>query len=180
MAELTGRLLEPTIDFKTGRLNLIFAPNEDARGLYEELKDCDKLSLKISKYRAKRSLNANALLWACIGDIAKVMNPPADKWDIYLLMLNRYGKYTYIVVKPNMVESVKKVWRECEVVGDIDMHGEKGVQMLCYFGSSTYDTKEMSVLIDGVVSEMKEMGLQPPVSKDMKRSLEEWARIKKE
>ena len=44
--------------------------------------------------------------------------------------------------------------------------------MLCYFGSSTYNSKEFSVLLDGVVSEMQELGLQPPPSGDMKRSIE--------
>ena len=46
--------------------------------------------------------------------------------------------------------------------------------MLCYFGSSTYDTKEFSVLLDGVISEMREIGLQPPPTEEMKRALETW------
>ena len=48
--------------------------------------------------------------------------------------------------------------------------------MLCYFGSSLMNTKEFSVLLDGIISEMKEMGLQTPASRDMQRALEEWER----
>ena len=59
-------------------------------------------------------------------------------------------------------------------LGDIDINGSNAVQMLCYFGSSTLDTKEFSVLLEGVVSEMKEMGLTPPPSKEMRRCLEQW------
>ena len=47
------------------------------------------------------------------------------------------------------------------------------VQMLCYYGSSTYDSKEMSVLLDGVVSEMRGMGLTPPPTEDMRRVIRE-------
>ena len=70
----------------------------DARELYDQLHEEEKLSIEIKKYRQKRSLNANALLWKCIGDIA--MDRRADKWDIYLMMLKRYGQYTYICIKP--------------------------------------------------------------------------------
>ena len=46
--------------------------------------------------------------------------------------------------------------------------------MLCYFGSSTLDSKEFSVLLDGVISEMKEMGLEIPMQSDLKRVIEEY------
>ena len=104
------------------------------------------------------------------------MTPPADKWDIYLQMLKRYGKYTYICVTPNVVDAMKAQWRECEIVGDIKINGKDAVQMLCYFGSSTYNTKEFSTLLEGVISEMREMGLQTPPTKEMRRALEEWER----
>ena len=87
-------------------------------------------------------------------------------------MLKRYGKYTYIVVKETAVDRMKQQWRECEVVGEITVNGEKAVQMLCYFGSSLYDTKEFSVLLDGVISEMQEMGLETPTGRDMQRALD--------
>jgi hypothetical protein len=91
-------------------------------------------------------------------------------------MLKRYGKYTYICVKPAVVEAVKAQWRECEEIGRVNINGQEAVQMLCYFGSSTYNTKEFSVLLDGVISEMKEMGIEAPTSEDMRRALEQWGK----
>lgn len=136
-------------------------------GLEEKLLD---VSMKV--HREKRSKDANALLWACIGDIAR--ETFTDKWDVYLSLLKRYGKYTYIVVKPDAAEAVKRQWRECEIIGDIDIHGTKGVQMLCYYGSSTYDTKEMSTLLEGTLSEMDQLNLQRPASSDIRRAIDEW------
>ena len=125
----------------------------------------------IVPHKEKRSLNANALLWKMLGEIAAALR--TDKWSVYLTMLKRYGTYTYICVKPKAVEAVKKQWRECEVIGDIDINGDKAVQMLCYYGSSTMNTKEFSVLLDGVISEMKEMGLETPADRDLQRAIDQ-------
>lgn len=169
--ECKGTLKDVTKDWMTGRFRLTFEVDKDVSAEIERLNG-KLLALTAKVYRRKRSLDANALLWHCLGEIANVLR--TDKWDVYLLMLKRYGKYTYIVVKENVVEAVKKQWRECEVIGEIDVNGQKGVQMLCYFGSSNYNTKEFSILLDGVVSEMKEMGIEAPASKEMRRALELW------
>jgi hypothetical protein len=173
--ECTGKIQNVSRDWQTGQFQITFTLNEaSAINEIEKIKDCQKLSIRAVKYREKRSLDANALLWLCIDRIAKSMNPPCDKWDVYLMMLKRYGKFTYICVKPNVVDAMKAQWRECEVVGEVNINGQEAVQMLCYFGSSTYNTKEFSVLLDGVISEMKEMGLETPTSEDMKRAMELW------
>lgn len=173
--EFTGKLANVSVDWQTGQPIVSFTVNEVAAlNDIESIQNIEKLVVKAEKWKKKRSLDANAMLWACLSDIAKAMNPPVDKWEVYLQMLKRYGKFTYICVKPNAVEAMKAQWRECEVVGDININGSEAVQMLCYFGSSTYDSKEFSVLLEGVVSEMKEMGLTPPPSGDMKRALEQW------
>jgi hypothetical protein len=176
--EFTGRVQNIAKDWQTNQYQITFTVNEpSAINAVNDIRSCEKLSIKAVRHREKRSLDANALLWACLSDIAKAMPPPADKWDVYLLMLKRYGKFTYICVKPNVVEAVKAQWRECEVVGEVNINGQKAVQMLCYFGSSTYDTKEFGRLLDGVISEMKEMGLEAPASEEMRRALEQWERM---
>lgn len=169
--ETTGKLVNVTQDLLSGKMNLTFEVDNTVLPQVEGIKD-EKLSIKAVKYRAKRSLNANALLWECIGRLATVLR--ADKWDVYLLMLKRYGKFTYICVKENVVEAVKHQWRECEVIGEVTINGKKAIQMLCYFGSSTYDTAEMSALIDGVMSEMREMGIETPTDERTKAALERW------
>lgn len=174
--ECTGKIQNITKDWQTGQLQVTFSINEHSViNEIDDIKECEKLSITAKKYRKKRSLDANGLLWACLGDIAAALR--VDKWDIYLQMLKRYGQYTYICVKPKMVEAVKMQWRECEVVGNVNINGQEAVQMLVYFGSSTYNTQEFSVLLDGVVSEMKEMGLPLPMPGDMKKALEQWERM---
>ena len=172
----TGKLLNISKDYQTDKFQVTFEVNEkSAISEIEAIKDCELLSIEAKKYRKKRSLDANGLLWHCLGKIAEALH--SDKWDVYLQMLKRYGKYTYICVKPNVVEAMRAQWRESEVIGDIEINGRKAVQMLCYFGSSTYDTKEFSVLLDGVISEMKEMHIEAPTSQEMQRALEQWEKM---
>lgn len=172
--EFTGTIKGIANDFITGELNITFTVNEKSIVLpeYEKLKDCKKLRVKAVQYRNKRSLDANAYLWVLLRKMAEVLR--TDKWPLYLQMLKRYGQFTYIVVKESAVEAVKKQWRECEEVGEIDIHGEKAIQMLCYYGSSTYDTKEMSVLVDGVVGECQELNIEVLPPDELKRIKEQW------
>lgn len=172
----TGKFQNITKDWQTGQFQITFTVNEAAAiNEVEKIKDSEKLSIKAVQFRKKRSLDSNGLLWHCLGEMAKALR--ADKWDVYLRMLKRYGKYTYICVKPNVVEAVKAQWRESEVIGEVNINGQAAVQMLCYFGSSTYDTKEFSVLLDGVISEMEEMGLEVPTSQEMQRALDQWEKM---
>lgn len=143
-------------------------PEEIVKWLFGQ--DRERL-FDITPHREKRSLNANALLWKCLGDIAGALH--SDKWTVYLQMLKRYGTYTYICVKPKAVEAVKKQWRESEEIGTINIDGEEAVQMLCYFGSSTMNSKEFSILLDGVISEMKEMGLDTPADRELERAIKQ-------
>lgn len=134
----------------------------------EKYKNKD-LDISFVQHRARRSLDANACLWACLGDIAKAINQ--DNWSVYLLMLERYGKFTHILVKPEVVEAVRLQWRETKIVGETQVDGKPMVQMLCFFGSSTYDSAEFSRLLNGVFSEMQDMHLEVPASAEMKAIL---------
>lgn len=87
-------------------------------------------------------------------------------------MLKRYGKYTYVCVPPKAVVSLCNQWRETEVIGEIDINGRKAVQVLCYFGSSSYNTQEFSHLLDGVISEMQELGIETPQQEELRLAIE--------
>lgn len=138
----------------------------------ESLKD-KPLRLEMKEWKEKRSLSANGLLWACINDMANVLRVPKE--DLYLEMLRRYGQVEYLVVKEDAFESLRNVFKIVEKVSEVKVVGKrdsKAVQVKCWLGSHTYDSKEMSVLIDGVIGEMKELGLQPPIPEDVKAVLE--------
>lgn len=169
--EIRASLKSIARDWASGRFNVTFEVTEGSIEDIQSYSDKDLL-LALKPYKKHRSRDANALLWSCLTDISKEIK--ADKWDVYLAMLKRYGKSTYICVMPEAVDAIKASWRESEVVGERYINGNKTIEMLCYFGSSTYTTEEFSYLLDGVISEMKEMGIPAPASEEMRRSLEQW------
>ena len=130
--DTTGKLTNITRDIMSGKLNVTFQIDaEPIEELNEYGRASDILDISVKKHRKKRSNDANGMLWSCLSDIAKAMNPPRDKWEVYLEMLKSYGEYTYVSVEPKAVETMKKQWRETEVVGEIEENGER--QFAIYF-----------------------------------------------
>ena len=165
LKELTSTLGTTTVSFET---------KSDPAEI-EKYRDKD-LDLEIKPHRKGRSLDANACLWACIHDLAASLG--VNNWTMYLMELKAYGKFTTIYVLPEALKGLKEQWRETDVVGKTFVPGEDGseAEMLivnCYFGSHLYDSKEFSVLLNGVICDMKSQGLDTPPSEDMKRMIEE-------
>lgn len=126
----------------------------------------------LKRYRKARSTDANAYAWQLMEQIAQAIG--SEKWEVYLNMLERYGVFTHVIVKQAAVERVKQEWREVKELGEVTVNGITGIQLQCYYGSSTYDTKEMSRLIDGIVSECKELGIETRTPQELSLLKEEW------
>lgn len=169
--ESRGRLKSASKDFLSGKTLLTL--EVDAHVNLKEMEGDLRITTK--KWRERRSKDANALFWACVGEISQLLH--VDKWEVYLGLLKSYGKYSYVIVPENAVGRMKEMWRETEVVGDINVNGRKAVQMLCYYGSSTYDTSDMSHLIEGTMHEMDNLELPRPDGGEIRRALAEWERI---
>ena len=132
------------------------------------------MQVEIDVKRKKRSLNANAYLWTLLGKMADVLK--TDKDSLYIEMLSRYGVFTHIVVKPHAVERVKQEWRTVRELGQVTINGQQGIQLQCYFGSHCYNSKEFSVLLDGVIDEAKAINVEVISEADKQLMLQEWGR----
>lgn len=117
--------------------------------------DRDKL-FDIKIHREKRSLNANAYAWALIGKIADALR--ASKDEIYLQMLKRYGQSEMVSVVSEI--NVDGYFKYYEAIGHTMLQGKEFTHYRLFKGSSEFDTREMSIFIDGIVSEAKELGIE--------------------
>jgi hypothetical protein len=140
---------------------------EFVQSMKERLYDAE-----LKEHRERRSLDANALFWKAASLIAEHID--SDKDSVYLKLLSRYGVFTHVIVKEEAVPQFKHEYRLCEELGTVTVNGKTGIQLRCYFGSSTYDTKQMSRLIDGALSELKEMGIDFVPYDDISKAKEEW------
>lgn len=156
--KVSGRIVGANIDFKTGKPVLMLEINErnDFEHIVDDLKDKDKLSIEVKEYRERRSLNANAYAWSLIGQIADIVR--AGKDEIYLMLLKRYGQSELISVLSHV--PIRNYVKYFEEAGESKLNGKNFTHYRVYKGSSEFDTREMSIFIDGVVSEAKDLGIQ--------------------
>lgn len=147
---------------------------EEVAELKKKADEGKPLQLELKLVGKQRSLDANAALWFLLNEMAAKLKTSKD--ELYLEMLVRYGVFTHIVVKPNVVDRVKGEWRTVRELGEVTVNGKTGVQLQCYFGSSTYDTQEFTRLLDGVISEAKEMGINLISDADKAIMLAEWGK----
>jgi hypothetical protein len=145
---------------------LALTAKTDISDLKAVIADKKLLTVEISQKKKKRSLDANALLWVLCQKIAEVIH--STKELVYQKFIKEVGQFEIVPIKAEAVERWIEVWNSkglgwfAEVMEDSKLPGYKKV--ISYYGSSVYDQREMSVLLDEVVSQCKEMDIEtlPP------------------
>lgn len=171
--ECTGRITNIMRDFDTNNITVTLLLNEASVQDLQNIKVEDKLSISMKKWRAKRSLDANAYAWVLMSKIAEVLQ--TSKEEIYDLCLQRYGVLYkdddgYITVTVHKKVDMSKIdghWKRYKENGDF-------VSYLMIKGTSEYDTKEMAHFIDCVVEEAKTLEIETATPNELARMKQEW------
>lgn len=137
---------------------------------YNSLKDIELLDIEIKKHRNKRSLNANSYAWVLINELANVLKSSKD--EIYLLMLKRYGQSELVSILASI--DIRGYFKYYEVAGETILNGKNFKHYRIFKGSSEYDTKEMSILIDGIVSECQSLGIETMTPQELESLKNNW------
>lgn len=170
MLKFTGKITGITKDLWNGGYNVTISTESDLTMV--DIPDGD-LNISIGKERHKRSLDANAYAWVLMQKIAEKVG--TDKWSVYLECLKRYSRaFTHIIVKESAVPRMKELYRECVDLGEVTVNGQTGHQLQVYFGSSTFDKKEMSVFIDGIIEECRQLGIPTATPREMEAMKTAW------
>lgn len=162
--KVTGKVCDPQFS-KDGHVRIVLEVNERQKALEEldRLRDQD-LDISIDKHRNHRSTDANAYFWQLVDKIGKVLR--ADKWDVYLLQLSRWGVFNDVIIQERAYPTLQTHFRYTEILRedeDEDPETEqlfKWLTVRCFYGSSDYNTKEMSDLIEGTVEDAKDLGIE--------------------
>lgn len=116
--------------------------------------DKEKL-FEIKEHREKRSLSQNAYAWKLIMELGNVLRK--SKEEIYEQMLKDYGQSEIVVV----LSTVNPVgyFKYYQKIRDVIINGNIFTQYKIYKGSSEYDSREMSIFIDGIIQECQNVGI---------------------
>lgn len=145
---------------------MVGSPLQIIQWLYNQDKE---KKFDIKEHKEKRSLNANSYAWALIGKIADVLR--TSKEEVYLTMLKRYGQSEIVSVLSDI--NISGYFKYYEVAGTSTLNNKGFTHYKVFKGSSEYDTREMSILIDGIVSEAKDLNIEtlPPDEIERLKSL---------
>lgn len=165
---------EITLTFPANKAELLQAVAE----LKQVIANGKTLDCEIKQHRKSRSLDSNSYLWILCQKISEVIHN--TKEFVYKKAVRDVGQFEIVPIKDEAVERWIELWGSkglgwfAEVMDDSKLSGYKRV--ISYYGSSVYDQREMSVLVDEIVLEAKELGIETLTPAELAGLKEEWGK----
>ena len=137
-------------------------------------------TLEIKQFRNKRSLDANQKMWALINEMSTMIKLTPE--EIYQGYIPDVGNnYRVFPVKPEDINEFAADWcnghigRMVEDMGPCRLRDLRGYHNLrCYKGSSEYDTQTFSRLLELVMQDCKQLGIETMSERERSLLMEEW------
>lgn len=118
----------------------------------------------IKRQKRKRSLNANAYMWQLCHKIAEKVG--TTKETVYRKNIREVGSFEIVELLSEGVARFVRSWQANGLGWIAETLSERNgyTTVIAYYGSSSYNTAEMSRLIEAVVEEAKALGVEtmPP------------------
>lgn len=176
--QTTGVITEINIDYNTSKLKISLLLDTNNKDVIEELKNENKLNIELKKYNKSRSLDSNAYAWVLLGELQEVLNIPKE--EIYKDLIKHIGSYEVVPIRNEAVEKFRNAWSKNGlgwITETTKSKLEGFTNVLAYYGSSTYDSKEMSRLIDLIIEECKQFNIETKPKAELDSLLLEWGSI---
>lgn len=176
--KVSGKIVGANIDFKTNKPMLMLEVNElnDFKLLVDEMNGCEKLSIEIKPFRARRSLDANAYAWVLMDRLAEKLNE--SKEAIYREYIKNIGGNSEIVcVKDSALDRLCEGWHRMGIGWQTETFPSKlegCTNVILYYGSSTYDSAQMTRLLDLIIQDCKLQGIPTETPDEIARLKSLW------
>lgn len=171
-----ARLIDLAIGFN-GKQRLTIELDADFRGQFDELHDVE-VDVKITKHRNKRSLDANAYAWVLIDKIAAKRS--MSKAEVYRNAIKDIGGVSDVVCIQNKAkQTMIDIWKRNGIGWQVEEMESKipgCTNLVLYKGSSVYDAKQMSALIDSLVQDAQSIGIETRSPEEIESLLKEYDR----
>lgn len=179
--QTTGIILKTDTDINTRKLKISLLVDINNKDVVEQLKSENKLTIELKKWRQKRSLDANSYCWTLCDKIAKELckdGTIVTKEDVYKDAILQIGSFEPFIVQEKTYMNFKRIWEKQGLgflVQEVSKK-DKCIKVNCYYGSSTYNTKEMSLLIECIVELAKTLNIETKPQSEIDSLLKEWDR----
>lgn len=161
-------------DFRTGRFILTLGLEGVTQAQLEDLDD-KEFRLKLTKWRQKRSLDANAYMWVLLSKMALKLNVPKE--ELYEQAIMDYsfpaedenGPIVMTIKSEVEMDKVPGYWKLVARSPDL-----KWKSMVLLLSSSEFDTKQMSFFLDRIIEEAQELGIDTETPDEIERMKQTW------
>lgn len=150
----------------------------DATAFIDEMKGGKVYEADLKEHRKKRSLDANAYAWTLLGKLANKVGLPKE--DVYRELIKDVGNnYEILPIRNDAVDKWIANWQGkgigwvCDILGESKLDGYTNV--ITYYGSSTYDSLQMSKLINLIVDECKTQGIETMTPAELAMLMDGWS-----
>ena len=180
MAKLntTGTIKDIDIDYKTHKAKISLLLDTKQLDIVEELKNEDKLNIELKKYRKHRSLDANAYFWKLLTELCELAE--IDTVEEYKRRIKELGIFRQFKIEKDNIKTFEKMWTAqgiawfCEIADTTYIGNTEFKIINAYYGSSSFNSKQMSRLIDGVAQDCKAYGIETKPQEEIDSLLRSW------
>ena len=130
---------------------------------------------EVKEYKEKRSLDANAYAWVLLEKLQDRLHIPKE--DIYRDLIRNIGSYEVVPIKNEALSKFKQAWSKNGLgwITDTTKSKLEGyTNVIAYYGSSIYNTKEMSGFIELIIQECEQLHIETRSKEEIDSLLESW------
>ena len=152
-------------------------PYRDARKFVTEMEN-KKYAVEIKEYKQRRSLDANAYCFVMLDKLSEALHEPKEA--LYRGYIKEIGGNSEVVcVLDSAVDKLRQGWERNGLGWQTETMPSKiegCTNVILYYGSSTYDTAQMSRLIDLIIQDCKACGIETLPPERLSAMVEEWGK----
>ena len=144
--------------------------------LISSLDDNKTYAVEVKQHKKQRSLDANAYCWVLIDKLSEKLN--VSKTEIYRQAIKEIGGNSETVCAPTKaVNKVCEGWKHNGIGWQTETFKSKidgCTNVILYYGSSSYNTNQMSMLIDNIVQDCKALDIETLTPKELQALKDGW------
>lgn len=145
-----------------GKIEISFKADKSILKAFDGVDKEKEFTINIKEYRKKRTLSQNAYLWVLLDEIGKKLR--LNKEQVYKSYIKDYGIFEVLPIKNEAVDRFTNNWAKnglgwfTQELGKSKLDGY--TNLIAYYGTSTYNTQELNRVLDAIIEECKELGIQ--------------------
>ena len=134
------------------------------------------VTIEVKQEKNRRSLSANAYAWVLLNKIATAVSLPVV--EVYRDVIRSVPDVSDILrMRSDTVSAFRRLWESRGLGWQAQTIGEEAggwVSVIYWYGSSSYDVRQMSVFIEAIKQECRQLGIETWSDDKLALLMQEW------